>query len=257
MDCSTPASLSFTISQNLLKLMSTESVMPSNHFILCHPLLLLLSVFPNIKIFSNESTLHISWPKYWSFLQEQYGIGASFRSNMVLELQGVSRSKIAKEKHIYKALVVWFPVLGRGVSPLAAAALRPPSPGISPACDLWPNPSDLNPDSASVNCSYLYQWVVLYGALAVDHLMSWWYAGWWGSPYLVTNFSSSFSASRSHWVASTSLRSEKLMCPQSDDWNQGIHFGCLVLFKDGTVGAGQGHQLLQGDSAFFGSRYFF
>ena len=61
------ASLSFTISQSLLKLMSMESVMPSNHLILCRPLLLLPSVFPNIRVFSNESALRIRWPKYWSF----------------------------------------------------------------------------------------------------------------------------------------------------------------------------------------------
>ena len=61
------ASLSFTISRSLLKLMSIESVMPSNHLILCLPLLLLLSVFPNIRVFSNESALHIRWLKYWSF----------------------------------------------------------------------------------------------------------------------------------------------------------------------------------------------
>ena len=60
------ASLSFTISQSLLKLMSIELVMPSNHLILCHPLLLLSSIFPRIRVFSNESALHIRWPKYWS-----------------------------------------------------------------------------------------------------------------------------------------------------------------------------------------------
>ena len=61
------ASLSFTISQSLLKLMSIESVMPSNHLILCHPLLLLPSIFPSIRVFFNESVLPFSWPKYWSF----------------------------------------------------------------------------------------------------------------------------------------------------------------------------------------------
>ena len=61
------ASLSFTISQSLPKLMSIESVIPSNHLILCHPLLLLPSIFPSIRVFSNESALHMSWPKYWSF----------------------------------------------------------------------------------------------------------------------------------------------------------------------------------------------
>ena len=61
------ASLSFTISWSLLKLMSTESVMPSNHLILGHPLLFLPSIFPSIRIFSCESALHIRWPKHWNF----------------------------------------------------------------------------------------------------------------------------------------------------------------------------------------------
>ena len=61
------ASLSFTISQSLLKLMSIESVMPSNHFFLCCPLLLPPSIFPSIRVFSNESALCIRWPKYWGF----------------------------------------------------------------------------------------------------------------------------------------------------------------------------------------------
>ena len=59
--CPSPSPLS------LLKLMSIESVMPSSHLILCHPLLLLPSIFPSIRVFSNESVLHIRWPKYWSF----------------------------------------------------------------------------------------------------------------------------------------------------------------------------------------------
>ena len=61
------ASLSITNSQSLLKLMFIESVMPSNHLILCHPLLLPPSIFPSIRVFSNESVLRIRWPKYWSF----------------------------------------------------------------------------------------------------------------------------------------------------------------------------------------------
>ena len=61
------ASLSIANSRSLLKLMSIESVMPSSHFILCHPLLLLPSIFPSIRVFSNESTLCIRWAKYWSF----------------------------------------------------------------------------------------------------------------------------------------------------------------------------------------------
>ena len=61
------APLAFTISLCLLKLMSTESMMPCNHLILCHPLLLLSLIFPSIGVFSNESALHIRWPNYWSF----------------------------------------------------------------------------------------------------------------------------------------------------------------------------------------------
>ena len=67
MNPSTPPSLSITNSQSLLKLMPIESVMPSSHLILCRPLLLLPPVFPSIRVFSNESTLRIRWPKYWSF----------------------------------------------------------------------------------------------------------------------------------------------------------------------------------------------
>ena len=67
-------SLSITNSLSLLKLMSVESVMPSNHIILCHPLLLLPSVYPSIRVFSNESILRIRWPKYWSFT---FSIGPS------------------------------------------------------------------------------------------------------------------------------------------------------------------------------------
>ena len=66
MDCSMPG-FPVTSSQSLLKLMSIDLVMPSNHLILCCPLLLLPSVFPNIRVFSNESALRIRWPKYWSF----------------------------------------------------------------------------------------------------------------------------------------------------------------------------------------------
>ena len=61
------ASLSFTVSQSLLKLMYIESMMPSSHLILCHPLIPLSSIFPSIRAFSNELVLHIRWPQYWSF----------------------------------------------------------------------------------------------------------------------------------------------------------------------------------------------
>ena len=67
MDHSMPGLLSITNSQTLPKLLSTESVMPSNHLILCRPLLLLASIFPSTRVFSNESVLRIRWPKYWHF----------------------------------------------------------------------------------------------------------------------------------------------------------------------------------------------
>ena len=78
------ASLSITNSQRLFKLMSIESVMPSNHLILCHPLLLPPSIFPGIRVFSNESVLHIRWPNYWSFSftispSNEYSVLISFR----------------------------------------------------------------------------------------------------------------------------------------------------------------------------------
>ena len=72
MDC--VAHLSSTISYSLLKFMSIESVMPSNHLILCHPLLLLPSNFPSIRVFSSESALCIKWPKYWSFTFNTYSV---------------------------------------------------------------------------------------------------------------------------------------------------------------------------------------
>ena len=67
MDCNRSSLLSITNSQRLLKLLSIEAMMPSYHFILCHPLLLPPSIFPSIRVFSDESVLHIRWPKYWSF----------------------------------------------------------------------------------------------------------------------------------------------------------------------------------------------
>ena len=67
MDCSTPGFPSTTNSRSSLKLMSIELVMPSNHLILCCPLLLLPSIFPSISVFSNESVIRVRWPKYWSF----------------------------------------------------------------------------------------------------------------------------------------------------------------------------------------------
>ena len=86
------ASLSITNSQSLPKPMSIESVMPPNHLILCHPLLFLPSIFPSIRVFSDESALHIRWPKYWSFsfnispMNEHPGL-ISFRMDWLLQIK--------------------------------------------------------------------------------------------------------------------------------------------------------------------------
>ena len=93
------ASLSFTISRSLLRFMSFEPVTPSNHLILCHPLLLLPSILPIIRVFSNESTPHIRWPKYWSFSfnispSNEYSELISFRIDWfaLLPVQGTLKS---------------------------------------------------------------------------------------------------------------------------------------------------------------------
>ena len=91
------ASLSFTVCLSLLKLISIESVMPSNHHIVCHPLLLLPSVFPSIRVFSKESALRIKWPKYWSFStspSNEYSELISFRIDWLdlLAVQGTLKS---------------------------------------------------------------------------------------------------------------------------------------------------------------------
>ena len=90
------ASLSITNSQSLLKLMSIESVMPSNHLILCHPLLILPSILPSIRVFSNESALRIRWPKYWNLSfsispSNEYSGPVSFRMDW-LDLLAVQRT---------------------------------------------------------------------------------------------------------------------------------------------------------------------
>ena len=92
------ASLSITNSRSLLKLMSIESVMPSNHLIFCHPLLLLPSILPSIRVFSSESALHIMWPKYWNFSfsispSSEYSRLISFRIDWLdlLQSKGLSR----------------------------------------------------------------------------------------------------------------------------------------------------------------------
>ena len=104
------ASLSITNSQSLHKLTSIESVMPSNHLNLCRPLLLLPSVFPSIRVFSNESVLHIKWPKYWSFSfgiipSNEYSGIISFRTDWFdLAVQGTLRSLL--QHHSSKASIL-------------------------------------------------------------------------------------------------------------------------------------------------------
>ena len=104
--------MSITNSQSLLKLMSIESVMPSNHLILCHPLLLLPLIFPSIRVFSNESVLHIRWPKYWSFSysishSSEYSGLISFRMDWLdlLAVQGTLKSLLPQ--HSSKASILW------------------------------------------------------------------------------------------------------------------------------------------------------
>ena len=109
------ASLSITNSQRLLKLMSIASVMPSNHLILCCPLLFLPSVIPSIRVFSNESVLHIRWPKYWSFSlsispSNEYSGLISFRMDLLgwislLSVQGTLKSLL--QHHSSKASILW------------------------------------------------------------------------------------------------------------------------------------------------------
>ena len=104
------ASLSFTNSQSLLRLMSIKLVMLSNHLILCRPLLLLPSIFPSIRVFSNESALHIMWPKYWSFSfsispSNEYPGLISFRIDWfdLLAVQGTLKSLF--QQHSSKASI--------------------------------------------------------------------------------------------------------------------------------------------------------
>ena len=105
------ASLSFTISWSLLKLMSTESVLPSNHLILCQPLLLLLSILPSIRVFSNESALCIRWPKFWNFNfsispSNEYSGLISFMTDWfdLLAVQGTLKSLL--QHHSSKASIL-------------------------------------------------------------------------------------------------------------------------------------------------------
>ena len=112
MDSACQASPSITSSQSLLKLVSIESVMPSNHLILCHPLLLPPSIFPSIRVFSNEPALHIRWPKYWSFSfsispsNERPGLVSFWMDWLdLLAVQGTLQSLL--QHHSSKASILW------------------------------------------------------------------------------------------------------------------------------------------------------
>ena len=123
------ASLSITNSRSLLKLTSIESVMPSNHLILSHPLLLLPSIFPSIKVFSNESVLCIRWPKYWSFSFSRWVLGLiSFRIDQfdLLALQGTLKvfSNTIVQKHQFFSVLSFLY-----------------SPGLTSIHDYWKNHS--------------------------------------------------------------------------------------------------------------------
>ena len=109
-------SVSITTSWSLLKLMSIESVMPSNHLILCRPLRLPPSIFPSIRVFSNESVLHIKWPKYWSFIlsispSSEYSRLIFFRMDWLdlLAIQGTLKS--LHQHHNSKASILWCSIL--------------------------------------------------------------------------------------------------------------------------------------------------
>ena len=101
------ASLSFTISWSLLRFMSNESVMLSNHLILCHPLLLLPSIFPQIRAFFNESVFRIRWPKFWSFNfsinpSNQYSRLISFRMDSWISLKSRGLSRVSSNATVQK-----------------------------------------------------------------------------------------------------------------------------------------------------------
>ena len=124
------ASLSITNSWSLLKLMSIGSVMPSNHLILCHPLLLPPSIFPSIRVFSNESALCIRWPKYWSFsfnisLSNEYSVLISFRIYRWISLQSKGFSRVFSNTTV------------QSINSLALSFLH--SPTLTSIHDYWEN----------------------------------------------------------------------------------------------------------------------
>ena len=135
------ASLSFTISRNLLKLMSIESVMPSNHLVLCHPLLLPPSISPSIRVFSNESALRIRWSKYWSFSSSispsnEYSGLISFRIDS-LDLLAVQETL----KSLLQSDQISCSVMSDSLRPHESQHARPPCPSPTPGVHPDPRPS--------------------------------------------------------------------------------------------------------------------
>ena len=127
------ASLSITNTWSLPKLMSIESVMPSSHLILCHPLLLLPSISPSIRVFSNESTLCMRWPKYWSFgfnispSNEHLGL-ISFRMDWLDLLEVLGTLKSLLQHHSSKASILWHSAFSQSNSHIHTWPLEKPQP---------------------------------------------------------------------------------------------------------------------------------
>ena len=129
MDCSMPDLPVLHHLWSLLKLMSIESVMPSNYLVLCRPLLLLPSIFPCIRVFSNELAFHVRWPKYWSFSfrtspSNEYSGLISFRIGWfdLLAVQGTLKSLL--QHHSSKASILWCPAQG-WTHPMALPSQQP------------------------------------------------------------------------------------------------------------------------------------
>ena len=128
MNCSTPASLFITNSQSLLKLMSVESVMTSNHLIPCRPLLILPSIFPSIRVFSNESALHFRWTKYWSF---SFNISPSNEHPGLISFRMDSLAPLAVRGSLESSLTPQF----QSINSLALSFLY--SPTLTSIHDYW------------------------------------------------------------------------------------------------------------------------
>ena len=159
-------SLPITNSWNLLKLMSIKSVMPSNHLILCHPLLLLPSIFPSIRVFSNESALRFRWPKYWSFSfsissSNEYSGLISFGMDWLdlLAVQGTLKSLL--QNHSSRVSILWCSAFfihfsspqykqaasapGTGSWALLPGCMAFSLPTCPPECPLWGTPEAEGP----------------------------------------------------------------------------------------------------------------